>query len=290
MTFLALIVSLGLLQYWGSGGPVQTDVWFRKVVGTVAGWGLMAELRLGLAVLGPALLLFWLQVLVSDWLFGAVMLAIMVLVLLYSFGRDDFESLVDRYREYCRRGDFQGASLFARERMDQTAGEECPDGPEELHRWVKEHIGYRGFERWFGVIFWFALLSAPGALAYRLLHLYGEMTEDAEQRRMVCRVLFWVDWVPVRLLMLAYALTGDWVGSRDQVMRSMQDTQTPNAGQLSDVAHAALGLKTTVSSSDDGDTRAFAEICDWEIGELRSLLSRSAVAWVVVLSVLVLMS
>ena len=56
---------------------------------------------------------------------------------------------------------------------------------------------------------------------------------------------------------------------------------------LVDGAHAALGLKTSVFS-DNGDTEAFAEVSDWEIGQLQSLLRRSAVAWVLALALLVL--
>ncbi len=152
---------------------------------------------------------------------------------------------------------------------------------------MKQRICYLGYERWFAVIFYFAVLGAPLALAYRLLHLYSEHCEE-EQRQKVQKVLYFVDWVPARFLVFAFALTGDWVGSREQVMASVQDTETEAGGVIADAAHAALGLKATVFSSDNGDTTAFAEISAWEIGELQSLLSRSAVAWVVTLSLLVL--
>jgi membrane protein required for beta-lactamase induction len=101
-------------------------------------------------------------------------------------------------------------------------------------------------------------------------------------------VRHFVDWVPARLLVFAFALTGDWVGSREQVMTSLQDTTTANSEVIADAAHAALGLKATVFSDSNRDTDAFAEVGEWEITQLQSLLRRSAVAWVVVLSLLVL--
>ena len=289
MTFIALIIALALLQYWGSASPVHHDDWFAETVKTVAGWGMMPELQLAVAVLGPALLLYWVESWLAGWFFGLPMIALMALVLLYSFGRGDFEALVNRYREYSRQADFQGAYLFAQEELERPGeAEGCPSSPEHLHRWMKQRIIYAGFERWFGVIFYFALLGAPAALAYRLLQLYCEYTEDPVQKSMVHRIDYWVDWLPSRLLILAFAVTGDWVGSREQVMTSIQDLETPTGEVLSDAAHAALGLKATVYAPDSGDNTAFAEISDWEVGELQSLLSRSAVAWVVVLSVLVL--
>jgi AmpE protein len=289
LKFLALIIALGLLQYWGSAGPVHRDQWVKKWFGSIRASGLMTELQLAAAVLLPMLLMFWVQDLVSGWLFGLLGVALMVLVLLYSFGRGDFEALVGRYRGYCQQGDFEAAFLFLDENMSRPGDEACPNNPENLHRWAKEQIGYRGFERWFGVIFYFALFGAAGALAYRLLQLYCAASEaDDDERKMLAQILFWADWLPVRLLVFAFAVTGDWVGSREQLMRSLQDTTTPAARVISDGAHAALGLKTTVFSADNGDTQAFAEVGDWEIGQLQGLLSRSAVAWVVVLSIFVL--
>ena len=288
MTFIALIIALALLQYWGSAGPVHTDDWFQQLVRKLSSSGLMAELQLALAILLPVGVVVWVLGLTNGWLFGLVTLALMVLVLLYSFGRRDFETLVGRYREYCSKGDFEGAYQFSLQELVDDNPDECPGAAEQLHRWAKERICYLGFERWFGVIFYFALLGAAGALAYRLLHLYREDNEDSAQVPMLNKLMFWVDWAPSRVLVFAFAVTGDWVGSREQVMTSLQDTATPAATIIADGAHAALGLKATVFSSDNGDTSAFAEVSDWEIGELQGLLKRSAMAWVLVLAMLVL--
>jgi AmpE protein len=287
VTFIALIIALGLLQYWGSAGPVHLDDWYRQLVEKVAASGLMAELQLGLAVLLPVLLVLWVQGLVNGWLFGLVSLGLTVLVLLYSFGRGDFESLVGRYREFCSKGDFESAYQFSLQELVDTKQEECPGSAEKLHRWVKQRISYLGFERWFGVIFYFALLGAAGALAYRLVHLYREYNQDAAQQNLLDRVIYWLDWAPSRLLVFTFAVTGDWVGSREQLMASLRDSATATPEIIADGAHAALGLKTTVFSSDNGDISAFAEVSDWEIGELQGLLKRSAMAWVVFLALLV---
>jgi AmpE protein len=289
LKFLALVIAMGLLQYWGSAGPVHRDEWFRDLAARFAGSGLNVTLQLVMSVLLPALLALWLLDFVQGWALGLVPLAISVLVLLYSFGRGDFEALLDRYREYSRNSDFEAAWLFAQQELSRGCSSECPSGPEKLHRWVKERLCYLGFERWFSVMFYFVLIGAPGALAYRLLALYREGCEEAEQQRRLERVQYWLDWLPARLLVFTFAVTGDWVGSREQLSASLTDTRSPTAELLADAAHASLGLKATVFASDDGDTGAFAEISDWEIGQLQGLLSRSAVTWVVVLALLVLL-
>ncbi len=48
MKFLALLIALGLLQYWGSAGPVHRDDWFKDLVARFNNSGLMPELQVGL--------------------------------------------------------------------------------------------------------------------------------------------------------------------------------------------------------------------------------------------------
>jgi AmpE protein len=297
--FLALVIAMGLLQYWGSAGPVHRDDWFRDLVRRFSGSGLMLPLQLAMSVLLPALLVLWLLDFVQGWALGLVPLAISVLVLLYSFGRGDFEALLEQYREYCRNSDVEAAFLFAQQKLDRGGSGECPSSPEKLHRWIKDRFCYLGFERWFSVMFYFVLLGAPGALAYRLLSLYreqwyregldSESSEEAGHRRLLNSVQYLADWLPARLLVFTFSITGDWVGSREQLSASLTDTGSPTAELLGDAAHASLGLKATVFASDSGDNGAFAEVSDWEMGQLQGLLSRSAVAWVVVLALLVLL-
>ncbi|MEP5764403.1 MAG: hypothetical protein ABJ308_07405, partial [Halieaceae bacterium] len=160
MKFLALIIALVLLQYWGSAGPVHRDEWFRELVKKFSGSGLPPNMVLGLSVLVPALLCLWLLDFVEGWALGLIPLAVAVLVLLYSFGRGDFEAMVEQYRDYCRQADFEAAYLFAQQQLGPGCGKECPESPEKLHRWVKERICYLGFERWFGVMFYFLVLGA----------------------------------------------------------------------------------------------------------------------------------
>ena len=153
---------------------------------------------------------------------------------------------------------------------------------------MKQHLAYMAFERWFAVIFYFVLFGAGGALAYRLLHLSVELRDEAKWAHVQRKVLHIVDWLPARMLVFSFALTGDYMGSREQVTSSIQNLDTSAAETISDAAHAALGLKSTVFS-DNGDVEAFAQVSDWEVGQLQSLLSRSAVAWILVVSLLILL-
>ena len=257
-------------------------------MGKLTEFRLPSELNLALAVLIPTALVVWLLSLTQNWLFGVLGLALNVFLLLYSFGRRDYEGLVNRYREQCQSGDFEAAFLLAREEFPPESGEENPADEEHLHRWMKQHLSYMGFERWFAVVFYFVVLGAAGALAYRLLQLSVGSQDQGEMRRLQQSVLHVVDWLPARFLVFAFALTGDYMGSREQVTTSIQNLQSSAAETITDAAHAALGLKSSVFS-DNGDVEAFAQVSDWEVGQLHGLLARSAVAWVLIISLLVVL-
>jgi AmpE protein len=286
MKFIVLIVALLLMQYWGSARPLHNDDWYRQLVQKLSGSGLSPGLQLAMAVLVPMALVYSLMSGVSGMLYGIVVMAASVVVLLYSFGRSDFEGVISRYKEFCATGNFEGAYLYASETLCFDRDSSCPSEPEKLHRWMKERILYLGYERWFAVIFYFALFGVAAAAGYRLLHLYAEFCEDEDGQEVRRKVLYAVDWLPSRLLILAFAITGDWVGSREQVATSVQDLDSPAGEAIADAAHAALGLKTTVFVDND-DVQAFAQVSEWEIDQIRQLLSRSAIAWVVAISLLV---
>ena len=286
MSFIALVVALLLLQYWGSARPLHNDEWYRVFVEKLAGSGLPPAFELAVGVLLPAALAYWVLDASDDWFFGLFALALVVLLLLFSFGRGDYDAMVTRYRDFCRAANFEGAFLYARQELESECGSDCPEEPEKLHRWMKERIAYVGFERWFAVIFYFALFGAAAAVAYRLLHLYGSFRDDDTQSELQRRVLQVIDWLPSRALVFAFALTGDWVGSREQVAASLQDFAAPADETLVDAAHAALGLKATVFAAGIDD-EALAKVSDAEVRELQGLLTRSAIAWVVVISLLV---
>ena len=288
MKFIALLIVLALMQYWGNSRVLHNDDWFRNLLGRLDSSGLPAAPCLLLATLVPAFLVGWLLTVADGWLFGLVGLGLNVLLLLYCMGRRDFEGLLNRYREQCRDGDFEAAFLLAQQEFPTDAEMGGPGNPERLHRWMKRSLVYMAFERWFAVIFYFVLFGSAGALAYRLLQLAGEGDDDGPGRDFQQRALHLVDWLPTRFLVFAFALTGDYMGSREQLTSGMQNTDSPSADILSDAAHAALGLKSTVFS-DNGDVDAFSEISDWELGQLKSLLVRSAVAWILVISVLVVL-
>jgi adenosylcobinamide-phosphate synthase len=70
--------------------------------------------------------------------------------------------------------------------------------------------------QFFGVFFWFVLLGPSGAVLYRLAHILYQkwgVLDPQEFGRfgMFCATVFeWLDWIPVRLMGLSFAVMGNF--------------------------------------------------------------------------------
>jgi AmpE protein len=281
MSFLAMIVALILAQAWGSGNRVQHDEWFDSLVTRVRGWTLPGEVGLALLVLVPAVVAQLALNLLEPILFGLPWIGLAAFLLLYSMGRRDFHALLERYRQQCENEDFEGAYLTTLSELGWTTTGDDPVSPPEVHRLVQRGFFYEGYQRWFAVLFYFVLLGPAGALAYRLLQLSRHSFEP----ELVEKCLFVVDWVPARVLAAAFALTGDFVGSRDDLMESAVDGSLGAAHLLQRVGRAALDMDDEAPPAEVG----FGLFAARQNTELASLLSRSAACWVAVISLLVLL-
>ncbi len=280
MSFLALIIALGLVQLWGSADRLHHDDWFARWRARSATWQVPPWLALTVVLAVPVAAAALLLDAVRPLLFGLPWIALATGVLLYSFGRGDFHAMMAHYRGQCHSGDFEGAYLTARTRLGWEVDAEEPDSPPEAHAFMQRGFTYEALQRWFAVVFYFALLGPAAALAYRLLQLCREAPAPALARRW----LFVADWVPARLLALTFAVTGDFTRSRTLLATELGDPSADAARLLAAVSTAALGPQAC-----DGDQASFGEQASEQNRELGALLSRSAVCWVLVLSLLVLL-
>jgi AmpE protein len=282
MSFLAIIVALLLVQAWGSGTRVHRDNWFYNWQSRVGAWGVSGGLKLALLVLPPVLATSLLLDALEPVLFGLLWIVLAAGLLLYAFGRGDFHVLMQRYRSHCHSGDFEAAYLSAGAEFGWEPGVNDPESAQEVHALIQRELLYEGYQRWFAVLFYFVLLGPAGALAYRLLQLCRESVEPQVARRWVSLA----DWVPARLLAATFAVTGDFVGSRDALLGVFQRASLGARELLYKVAIVALGIEPCGATDDPS---AFGELASAQNREFGSLLARSAVCWVVIISLLVLL-
>jgi len=176
MSFLAIIIALVLVQLWGSADRLHHDDWFARWRERAVAWQVPPWLALTVVLAVPVAAVALLLDAVRPLLFGLVWIALASAVLLYALGRGDFHAMMAHYRSQCHSGDFEGAYLTARTRFGWEVDGEEPGSTREAHTFMQRGFTYEALQRWFAVIFYFALLGPAAALAYRLLQLRREGT------------------------------------------------------------------------------------------------------------------
>lgn len=190
-----------------------------------------AVLRIAVSLITPLLLLYWILGAIDDWLFGLFSLLGTAAVLLWSLGREDYHTDLERYSAQCEAGNAEGAWLALQSLWTPLAGGEDANNALEARVQSEQRLLYCGYQRWFAPLFYFLLLGPVAAAAYRFVYLFAARKEQSGYRDL----LGWLDWVPARLLALSFAVTGDFVA----VVRGALPRSDSNAPTLLRVAAAA---------------------------------------------------
>lgn len=240
------------------------------------------RLALLLAVGLPVLALACLQYALQGVWFGLPGFLLGLLALLYTWGpRDlsqDVEAVIDAREPEARRS--------AAQALYPEGGEPSIEGPR-----LVEAVFRCALWRWFGVLFWFVVLGAVGALLYRLLSLcaQGEAQRSlpAEQRGDATTGLAVLNWPAAQLMTLALALAADF----DRVFSAWRDAHaegvTLDVGFLAAAARVSVDCELAEDDAYDIEGRALAP----ELLELRdamSLVWRVLLLWLGVLALFVL--
>lgn len=281
MEFFAILIAWAAVQFWGSGGVIQEDNWFARYREMTAGVT-NSTLRLLLLVALPVLSVFAVLWLLAPILFGLPVFLLSVALLLYSLGRGDFQILLKLYLNSWQRADLEGAYQHGRGFSTELC-ETGADNALQLHLSVRKAMFYQGFERWFAVVFWFVLAGPAVVLAYRLLFLLANDDQLKQQDRdRAAAVLVYMEWLPVRLLGLAFAVIGNF----DSCIASLREhfnSQLPSAELLDKVGMKALPVYLPEGQVDG---EQFIKLAAEELSAVQHLLSRSLLVWVCVVAVL----
>ncbi|TDG15056.1 hypothetical protein E2F43_02110 [Seongchinamella unica] len=278
MTFLALIIAIVLERLTPLEDWLLHDGWYRRWQGQLAALGLDGTWQVLIAVLLPVIAASLVLDVLRPLLFGLAWIGAAVIILLYSLGRSNLGAQQERYRSQCRRGDFEAAWLAASSEYDWFYADEQLDS-QSMHQRAQQGFLYEAYQRWFAVLFYFLVLGPAGALAYRLIHLSGDGNAHRQQ------LLFYVDWVPVRLLAAAFTLTGNFVASADELWDALREPRMPSTDVLYSVALAATG-EDRVPPEEGGlsGQRAAAQNETFV-----ALVRRASICWVALIAALVVL-
>ena len=282
MDFLVILIVLGLVQLWGSGGPVQRDQWFDRLAASLGNVIKQAPVFLALLVAIPCVLITLLYWWLEPMAFGLLSLLLAILVLLYSLGRGDFSSSVETYLNSWNHGNFESAFEYATRIGDFRQSDSINDYV-ALHEHMRRTLFYEGLERWFAVVFWFILFGPAGALAYRLSFLCGRSTAlEEKNKQLALRMVHYLDWVPARMLAFSFNLAGDFVHGFSRWLELLFEN-SPTKELLDSCGCAALNSSPADYPSGQDEFIKFGNL---QLLAAQSLLSRSVIIWLIVIALL----
>lgn len=282
MDFLVILIALGLVQIWGSGGAIQQDHWFDRLAVGLGDLVKPAPLFLALLVALPCVLLTLLYWWLQPVAFGLLSLLLAIVVLLYSLGRGDFSNSVETYLNSWNQGNFESAFEYASDIGDFGQSDSINDYV-ALHEQMRRTLFYEGLERWFAVIFWFLLFGPAGALAYRLSFLSGRspVLED-RYKQMALRMVHYLDWLPARLLAFSFNLAGDFVNGFSRWLELL--FENPPAVELLD--RCGCAALNNDQGSYPAEQQEFIGFGREQLLATQSLVSRSVIIWLIVIALL----
>jgi AmpE protein len=241
-----------------------------------------------LALLPPLVVVALFQAALYKPLLGLAGLVFAIAVLFYSWGPRDLDldvaAIIAAPDAVARR---EAAARLA------LPGATPPSDASSL----VEAVFRNAQRRWFGVLFWFLLFGAVGALLYRLVALACE--EDAadlpaETAHGARTLLSWLDWPVAQLMTLALALAGDF----DTVVGAWKEhggaTLRFDAPFLAAAGRASVRTELADEAMDYADEGTIAPAAlltvMGELPELRdamSLVWRILLLWLAVLALFV---
>jgi AmpE protein len=268
--------------------------WLNAQAGDNAAW--RGRWGLALALVVPLLLVLLLQLALRNDLFGLPAFLFAVLMLFYAWGPRDLDHDVDAVVEA---PDAESRRTAAMRLFPERSEPSLEAGA------LVEAVFRCALWRWFGVLFWFLLLGAVGALLYRLVSLCAQgearkrLPEGPAQAATV--VLAVLDWPVAQLMTLAMALVGNF----DSVLGAWKDSGgtslKPDIGFLAAAARASVKVELAEEAMDEaldaggtefnGNSGAALVTSTAGLPELRdamSLVWRILLLWLAVLALFVI--
>lgn len=210
MTIIAILLAFGLCHFVRELGQLRKRQW-------LTGWVDFSNSAFGklplwhdalgflvIAAIPLVILLLINQLLISLMgSTGSFLLALAVLI--YSFGPRDLDTDVAKIVEADNEKEREAAlSLLLRKPVPENAAEAREAAVESVFR--------EALRRWFGIIFWFAVLGIAGALLYRLVDWLVNENHNLsdEQLNLFARLQQVMDWPAAQLMTLSLAIATDF--------------------------------------------------------------------------------
>lgn len=210
MTIIAILLAFALCHFIRELGRFRQNQWLTSWInfandafGKFPGWQDILGFLIIIAV--PALLLLLINQLLYSTLgsTGAFLLAIVVLV--YTYGPKDLDTEVAAIIE-------SEDEESRQEALGVLIQGPVPEDHDDCRAQAVESVFREALRRWFGIIFWFAVLGIVGAFLYRLVDwlVKCDYPLSDDQKGLFIRLRQIMDWPAAQLMTLSLAIATDF--------------------------------------------------------------------------------
>jgi AmpE protein len=210
MTIIAILLAFALCHFVRELGRLRQNRWLGSWInfandafGKFPGWQEILGFLILIAL--PALLLLMInQLLYSAFgSTGAFLLAIILLI--YTYGPKDLDTEVAAIIESEDEDSRQEA-------LGKLLGGPVPEDHDACRALAVESVFREALRRWFGIIFWFAVLGIVGAFLYRVVDwlVKEDYPLSDDQKGLFIRLRQIMDWPAAQLMTLSLAVATDF--------------------------------------------------------------------------------
>lgn len=244
MTLFTLLLVLAWERLFKLGEHWQLDHRLEAVFRHLSSPSLLQTLFLTLCCMGVSAVLLWLA---GGLLFGLILLLLWVVIGLMCIGAGSVRQHYRRYLQAAGSGE-AGASQEMASELALIHGLPVGAGEQERLKELQNALLWINFRFYLAPLFWFTVAGSYGPVAvagYAFLRawqtwLARHHTPLARAQSGVDSLLHWLDWIPVRLAGVAYALLGHGEKALPAWFASLGDYRNSQYWVLTQLAQFSL--------------------------------------------------
>jgi AmpE protein len=208
-----------------------------------------------------------------------------IIVLIYTFGPRDLD--VDVRRVIHADDDEK-----QKEALEDLLEGPVPEDKEDCQKAVIDSVFSKALRRWFGIIFWFAVLGIYGAVLYRLATWLSDGGFELfdEQRDLVTRLCQVMEWPVAQLMTLSLAIATDF----DSVYRAWKKYHDERGHGLFEARNEfMLTSARTIVNTGHAENDGYADQLQGPMASVKlsmDLVWRSLGVWATILAILLLVN
>ena len=147
-----------------------------------------------------------------------------------------------------------------------------------INNLVIKNIFFNSIRNTFSVLFYFILLGAPAALAYKVLDYmiyYDGFKITAKGKQDLKKFMYYIDYIPVRLTSYTFSIVSNY----DEVINKLSNLKLSNNNYLSNIEFINQAGESVYNETEKESG---------QIIQIQNILARTLITWLGVISLLAL--